>query len=319
MRRIKAVSVSIPCVTGPYASVNCTLSLQSSSIRRTHVLRTTDPKYARDVGNHDDRFVDDFTTTQSIVTSGAQNDAGVFETNLRDERYLPFEGAGVISRWRMRLTSQFKQFDYDTISDVVLHLRYTARESGSDNFNNEAAASLSSALAGQPAKEGAPVEGLGGRPLALIVNLRQQYPSEWARLTAPGRELPREVFPVDVNKFPFVFTDHTLTVKRVDLFASGTKAGPELTLSTPPSGDTRPPEPISLLSTRLADPRQEPFVHVTADDYARAGGSEKTKLALTVSTDATAAEWTLSADGALTMLSDVVLVLTYTATSPPSP
>jgi hypothetical protein len=37
---------------------------------------------------------------------------------------------------------------------------------------------------------------------------------------------------------------------------------------------------------------------------------------VTVSSDATAAGWTLSADGALTMLSDVVLVLTYTATAP---
>ena len=34
-RRIKTVSVSIPCVTGPYASVNCTLTLLKSSIRTT--------------------------------------------------------------------------------------------------------------------------------------------------------------------------------------------------------------------------------------------------------------------------------------------
>jgi hypothetical protein len=318
MRRIKTVSVSIPCVTGPYASVNCTLSLQSSSIRRTSVLRTTDPKYARDVGNSDDRFVDDFATTQSIVTSGAQNDPGLFEANLRDERYLPFEGAGVISRWLLRLTSQLKQLDYDTISDVVLHIRYTARGSDRDDFANAAIASLKSALAGLPEKEGDPVVGLGGRPLALIVNLRQQYPSEWARLTAPGIDTPREGFPIDVSRFPFVFKDHTLTIQRVDLFASGAKASPELTLSTPPSEASRPPEPIPLLSAALSDPRQEPFLHVTADDYAKAGTTERTKLALKVSTDATAAEWTVSADAALTMLSDVVVVLTYTATPPPS-
>ena len=32
-RRIKTVSVSLPCVVGPYASVNCTASLLSSSVR----------------------------------------------------------------------------------------------------------------------------------------------------------------------------------------------------------------------------------------------------------------------------------------------
>src|SRR5260370_11675399 len=32
-RRLKSVAVTIPCVTGPYTGVNCTLSLQNSSIR----------------------------------------------------------------------------------------------------------------------------------------------------------------------------------------------------------------------------------------------------------------------------------------------
>ncbi len=38
-RRIKSVAVSIPCVTGPYASVNCTLSLTKSTIRTSSVTR----------------------------------------------------------------------------------------------------------------------------------------------------------------------------------------------------------------------------------------------------------------------------------------
>jgi len=62
--------------------------------------------------------------------SNAQNDSGMFELNFRDERYLPFEGAGVISRWRIELPQTFRQFSYDTISDVVLHIKYTARDGG---------------------------------------------------------------------------------------------------------------------------------------------------------------------------------------------
>lgn len=87
-------------------------------------------RYARDPDNEDCRFSDSFGAIQSIVTSSGQSDSGLFETNLRDERYLPFEGCGVISEWRIALPRDFRQFDYDTISDVILHIRYTAREGG---------------------------------------------------------------------------------------------------------------------------------------------------------------------------------------------
>ena len=58
--------------------------------------------YAREDAE-DDRFSDYFGSLQSIVTSSAQNDSGLFETNLRDERYLPFEDSGVISEWQLEL------------------------------------------------------------------------------------------------------------------------------------------------------------------------------------------------------------------------
>ena len=74
-----------------------------------------------------------FGSLQSIVTSSAQNDSGLFETNLRDQRYLPFENSGVISEWQLQLPANPSKgdpphFDYDTISDVILHLHYTAWE-----------------------------------------------------------------------------------------------------------------------------------------------------------------------------------------------
>lgn len=127
MRRIKSVGLSIPAIAGPYTSINCTLSLQKSSIRKSALL--LDGEYGR--SEEDTRFVDYFTTLQSIVTSNAQNDSGLFEVNLRDERFLPFENAGAISTWRLELPSDLRQFDYNTISDVILHIRYTAREGGS--------------------------------------------------------------------------------------------------------------------------------------------------------------------------------------------
>jgi hypothetical protein len=127
MRRLKSVGVSIPCVTGPYTGVHCTLSLLRSSVRASSL--AGDP-YARDESSDDDRFRDYAGAIQSIVTSTAQNDAGLFDANVRDDRYLPFEGAGAIGTWRLELPNDVPQFDFETISDVVLHLRYTAREAG---------------------------------------------------------------------------------------------------------------------------------------------------------------------------------------------
>jgi len=113
--------------------VHAKLSLLRSSIR-TSSLASLDggdgDAYRRKATGDDARFRDFAGAIQSIVTSTAQHDAGLFEVNLRDERYLPFEGAGAISTWRIELPNDVPQFDFETISDVVLHLRYTAREAG---------------------------------------------------------------------------------------------------------------------------------------------------------------------------------------------
>jgi hypothetical protein len=129
-RRIKYVAVSIPCITGPYTSVNCTLTLTKSTIRKKSTL--SDGEYVK-TGDNDDRFDTYLGSMQSIVTSSAINDSGMFETNLRDERKLPFEYSGVVSEWQLSLPGregEVRQFNYDSISDVILHIRYTAREGG---------------------------------------------------------------------------------------------------------------------------------------------------------------------------------------------
>ena len=82
-------------------------------------------------GQDDIRFVDYFGSTDIIVTSSGTNDGGMFETNLHDDRFLPSEGAGAIGTWNLSLPSQIRAFDYSTISDVILHIHYTAREVGS--------------------------------------------------------------------------------------------------------------------------------------------------------------------------------------------
>jgi hypothetical protein len=101
--------------------------------------------YARNISQDDDRFVDYFGATDEIVTSSGSNDSGMFETNLRDERFLPFEGAGAISTWKMALPSELAAFDYSTIADLILHIRHTARDAG-DPLGSQATTELIQAL-----------------------------------------------------------------------------------------------------------------------------------------------------------------------------
>ena len=89
-RRIKSVSLSVPCVVGPYTGLNATLTLLSNRIR-TSSLATAYPEKSDE---DDARFLRDFAASGSIAASQALNDSGMFELNFRDERYLPFEGAG---------------------------------------------------------------------------------------------------------------------------------------------------------------------------------------------------------------------------------
>jgi len=161
MRRIKNVALSIPSVVGPYTSVNCTLSLLKSTVRKSPI----GDDYMRQ-GSEDERFIDYIGAVQSIVTSTAQNDSGMFETNLRDERFLPFEGAGAESTWKLDLPNDYSAFDYATISDVILHIRYTARQGVVPDKVKTALADLF-----QQANQAG---------LALLFSLRHDFPTEWS-------------------------------------------------------------------------------------------------------------------------------------------
>jgi hypothetical protein len=164
-RRIKSVAVTIPCVAGPYTSLNCTLTLQKSSIRIS-----SDPgeQYARH-GSDDPRFNDYYGTAQSIVTSNAQADSGLFDPSARDERYVPFERAGIAgSQWQLTLPADVRQFDFDTISDVILDVRYTAREGG-DGLRAAAVQNLQAKIA--------KAQTIGS---VQLFSIRQEFPAPWA-------------------------------------------------------------------------------------------------------------------------------------------
>ncbi|HEX2190826.1 MAG TPA: neuraminidase-like domain-containing protein [Longimicrobiaceae bacterium] len=205
MRRIRSVGLTLPCVTGPYTSVNCTLTLVSNSIRRSSVPEGPDGGYARSADAQDDRFADNVGAVQSVVTSGAQNDSGVFELSFRDEQYVPFEGAGAISRWRIELPADCNAWDVDTLSDVVFHLRYTAREGGG-RLRDAARAEVV-----------APAERSG---LVRMLSARRDLSSEWHRFLHSAAPDGAQTLELDLGRerFPFAARDREIAVESVELF-----------------------------------------------------------------------------------------------------
>ena len=180
MRRIKNVTLTLPCVTGPYTGVHCRLTLLSSMTRIHPETRPPAHGCCGDGTSHseyepcheDPRVVREYAARESIATSSGQNDSGMFELNFRDERRLPFEFLGAVSRWRIELPQENNYFDLDTLTDAVLHLNYTAREGG---------AALREAAA-RDARGRLPGDGL------RLFDVRHDFPDAWPALRKPDPE-----------------------------------------------------------------------------------------------------------------------------------
>lgn len=229
-RRIKSVSITLPCVVGPYTTISCTLRLLKNYIR----IKTTpaDPyEHNNDEGvwTDDERFVENNIPVKVVATSNAQNDSGVFELNFRDERYLPFEGAGVISEWALELFHDLpsnnpdpanpdfgkplRQFDYSTISDAIIHINYYAREDAGV-FKNSAITHLREYFAMDDATPG-----------FRMFSLRHDFPNEWHRFLNPVNEDDGNVLEFELNKehFPFKDSGHNLKVNMLVLLVKCTE------------------------------------------------------------------------------------------------
>lgn len=177
-RRIKTVSLTIPCVVGPYTSISCTLRLLSSEVRVSPIGGSA-ADYPRTAEAEDGRFrTVTSVPVSSIAVSSASNDSGTFELSFRDERYVPFEGAGAVgSRWRIELPTAVRTWDYGTMADVVLHVRYTSREGG-----ERLAAAASGAVREFVRRAEATSRDDG---LFAVFDLRSEFAAEWSRVTGP--------------------------------------------------------------------------------------------------------------------------------------
>jgi hypothetical protein len=177
MRRIKAVSLTLPCLVGPYTNVNATLQLRTNKIRKSPSLS---PQYLESpdpAAEPDSRFINAAVPISAIAVSTAQNDTGVFELNFKDDSYMPFEGAGAVSSWQLELPpfDVYRPFDYDTITDVVMQIRYTSTYGG-DEMKRTATNSVNNYF-----KAGELMGTSGG--LVAIYDIKNDFASAWARVT----------------------------------------------------------------------------------------------------------------------------------------
>jgi hypothetical protein len=242
LRRIKSVSLSIPSVVGPYTGVHCRLTLLASTTRVDGRLAgrrgaccdedaecgcpdpcgpgecatcgtPCDPPGGCSCGyaliDCDTRAVRTLAARDAIATSSGLTDSGLFELTFRDERYLPFELAGVVSRWRVELPAENNDFDLDSISDVVMHLNYTARDAG-PVLRDAAAAE---------ARKHLPDDGV------RVVDVRREMPQEWARFT--GRDGFRRLeLRLSRDMFAYAYGDRAATVRRLEIFVAAEGAYP---------------------------------------------------------------------------------------------
>ena len=169
-RRIKAVRITIPCIVGPYANVSATLRLTQSWIRKSADINAT-PEAVFTVLPQD-----------AIALTSAYQDTGTFEFNFKDSMYLPFEGAGAVSSWHLELPSAVPSFDYDTMSDVIVHVSYMARDGG-EIFKKAVNDQIATAL-----NDLKLLLNESGATLERLFSLRQEFAADWKRFLALAEE-----------------------------------------------------------------------------------------------------------------------------------
>jgi hypothetical protein len=192
-RRIKSVGITIPGIAGPYTTVGATLTMTKSSVRKKSTYSTTIGLDA------------EASNIESIATSSAQNDSGVFELNFRDERYMPFEYKGAVSEWTLELSDIVKQFDFNSISDVIMHMQYTAKEAGSSFAGDVRTAFKANLNASFSADQG----------IYYAINLKHDMPNQWHELKTSGSATVK----IPKNRLPYYVQALLPALSDVSVFA----------------------------------------------------------------------------------------------------
>lgn len=133
-RQIKSISISFPALLGPYQNVHATLTqtgnktlLQPDANGVKYLLGKSETQPDGSILRVDMR------ANQQVALTQGLNDDGLFVINFDDPRYLPFEGTGAVSSWRLNMPKAYNAVDFESITDVIVTLQYTAF-SGDESF-----------------------------------------------------------------------------------------------------------------------------------------------------------------------------------------
>ena len=282
LRLIKTISMSVIGLFSPGRGVRATLS--TSGVSRTVVARGP------------------FSTVtlrrepESIAFTSPIGATGLFELEPETGLLLPFEGMGVDTVWRLELPKAANPFDFRSIADVVLTVKYTALDS--PDYRQKVIRELDRRFTGDRA-----------------FSLRNDYPDAWFDLNNPDTVEPDRrmtaVIPITTDDLPphieGLLVQHlTLFVLRTDSFTG------ELTITslnhtsggqTSTGGEVHTTE--GIVSTRR--PGGAPWQTLV-------GANPVGDWELRLPDDALTRSW-FSEE----LIEDVVLVLTLSGTTPQWP
>lgn len=186
-RKIKTISITIPAIVGPYQNVHASLTQTASrlvtqpDIDAVEYLLPGGSKH----GTAPPTIRTNWNANQQVALSSGNNDSGLFVLNFDDPRYLPFEGTGAVSSWTLDMLKAANALDFNTISDVIIRLSYTAQDGGQSfrqSVTSEAAISNFIGL--------------------RYVSLRQAFPEAWHNFMHPTSGNPTIAFPITRTMFP---------------------------------------------------------------------------------------------------------------------
>ncbi|MEZ4735888.1 MAG: hypothetical protein R3E79_53035 [Caldilineaceae bacterium] len=136
-RQIKTLSFTFHGAEGQLMNVNATLTqLSHKTVLEPDakaVKYLLDPK-----GEPPLTLRSDWRGGQQLVLSHLEEydkNNGLFELRYDDDRYLPFEGTGAVSTWRLELNGKKGAYNVEELVDVVMTVKYSA-EQGGQGFAN---------------------------------------------------------------------------------------------------------------------------------------------------------------------------------------
>jgi hypothetical protein len=163
-RKIKTLSISITDKSDKFINLNGSLTQTNNQIVVKPDLVTVRYLLGEDIGTTPEpsSLQTNVNVMQQIAISKGEQNTGLINYDLSDQRYLPFEGTGAVSGWKLSLPLQQNPVDFDLIEDVIIKLQYTAANGG-EGF----------------AKSVSQLPALRTRTWVNYIDVLGQYPKDW--------------------------------------------------------------------------------------------------------------------------------------------